>query len=50
MRLSNISDITPGDIIITSNNQYNTPTYDTVDSPYVAYVATGSNGTDTVTV
>ena len=50
MRLSNISDITPGDIIITSNNQYNTPTYDTVDSPYVAYVATGSNGTDTVTI
>lgn len=50
MRLSNISDITPGDIIITSNNQYNTPAYDTVDSPYVAYVATGSNGTDTVTV
>lgn len=50
MRLSNISDITPGDIIITSNNQYNTPTYDTVDSPYVAYVATGSNGADTVTI
>ena len=50
MRLSNISDITPGDIIITSNNQYNTPAYDTVDSPYVAYVATGNNGTDTVTV
>lgn len=50
MRLSNISDITPGDIIITSNNQHNTPTYDTVDSPYVAYVATGSNGTDTVAI
>lgn len=33
MRLSNISDITPGDIIITSNNQYNTPTYET---PWIA--------------
>lgn len=50
MRLSNISDITPGDIIITSNNHRNTHAYDTVDSPYVAYVATGSNGTDTVTI
>lgn len=50
MRLSNISDITPGDIIITSNNQYNTPTYDTVDSPYTVYVATGNNGTDTAII
>lgn len=50
MRLSNISNITPGDIIITSNNQSGTHTYDTVDSPYTAYVATGSNGTNTVTI
>jgi hypothetical protein len=50
MRLSNISDITPGDIIITSNNQSGTHTYDTVDSPYTAYVATGNNGTDTATI
>lgn len=50
MRLSNISDITAGDIIVTSNNQHNTPTYDTVDSPYTAYIATGSNGADTATI
>lgn len=50
MRLSNISDITPGDIIITSNNQSGTHTYDTVDSPYTAYVATGNNGTDTAII
>lgn len=50
MRLSNISDITPGDIIITSNNQCNAHTYDTVDTPYIAYIASGSNGTDTVTI
>lgn len=50
MRLANISDITAGDIIITSNNQHNTHTYDTVDTPYTAYVASGSNGTDTVTI
>lgn len=50
MRLANISDITAGDIIITSNNQHNTHIYDTVDTPYTAYVASGSNGTDTVTI
>ena len=50
MRLSNISNITPGDIIITSNNQSGTHTYDTVDSPYTVYVATGNNGTDTAII
>lgn len=50
MRLSNISNITPGDIIITSNNQRNTHTYDTVDNPYTVYVATGNNGTDTAII
>ena len=50
MRLNNISDIAAGDIIITSNNQHDTRTYDTVDTPYIAYVATGNNGTDTATI
>lgn len=50
MRLANISDITAGDIIITSNNQHNVHTYDTVDTPYTAYVASESNGTDKATI
>ena len=50
MRLNNISDITAGDIIITSNNQHDTHTYDTVDTPYTAHVASGNNGTDTVII